>query len=275
MSLKSKSKEVLARRKLRNKAIGGFSSVVVGPPGSGKTSMCLHEACKFMEWYPDEIIFWRDSPDSVSQYNRIGNNYQILVENGLNIRFHNLDKGGDINIPFKTFNKIEDILDQDSSCGLAKPNILNVIYFKQDYSWIDLICYLRHCVGWQSIFVDEIEDIIPLNPSPRPGENRNYRMEKNLQFSNDAKHVRKGLVNLICNTQSYSEVDWRFRKKLNFMCYLRGAKVDSDSRVSQDVVDNLNLGECLVDQEHRIFGKLHFPGYPPRYPLFESVIKVN
>ena len=272
MTLQARTKEILIRRKLRNPAIGGFASLATGPPGTGKTSMMLHEVKKFMEWHPEEIIFWRDAPDSVAQYNRIGKNYQILVEDGINIKFHNLSDGGPIDIPFTIFETLEDVIDQDHNNGLAKKQMLNVIYFKNEYSWIDLLCHLRHCIGWQSVFIDEIEDIIPLNPSKRVGEERNMRMEKNLQFSNDAKQIRKGLVNLLANTQSYQEVDWRFQNKLTFLCYLRGAKVDSNSRIKQGAVDSLNLGECFIDMEHRVYGKLNFPGFPPRYPLFEPII---
>jgi len=272
MGMKEKTTEILNRRKLRNPAVGGFTSLVVGPPGTGKTSMLLHEAETFMKWYPDELIFWRDSPDSVAQYNRIGKNWQVLVEKGVQIKFHNLSDGGNIKIPYKVFNNFDDIIDQDTQKGLVKKQTLNVIYFKNDYSWIDLLSHLRHTIGWQSVFVDEVEDVIPLNPSKRKGEERNYRMEKNLHFSNNAKQIRKGLVNMLCDTQSYLEIDWRFKPKLTFLCYLRGSKVDGDSRISQTYVDMLSLGECLIDQEHRLFGKLRFPGYPPKYPLFEPII---
>jgi len=273
MSLKTKTVEILTRRMLRNPAVGGYASLCTGPPGTGKTSMLLHEASTFMQRYPEEIIFWRDSPDSVVQYNRIGKRYQVLVEDGMDISFHNLSEGGPIDIPFKTFNSLYDIINPDTGKGLARPGMLTVLYFKEEYTWIDLLCHLRHCVGWQNVFIDELEDIIPLNPSRRLGEDRNYRMEKNLQFSNDSKQIRKGLVNLLTNTQSYYEVDWRFRNKLTFLCYLRGSKVDSESRIKQHAVDSLNLGDCFIDMEHRIYGKLKFPGYPPRFPLFEPVIK--
>ena len=69
------------------------------------------------------------------------------------------------------------------------------------------------------------------------------------------------------------ELDWRFKNKLTFNCYLRGAKVDSNSRIKQTAVDMLNMGECFIDMEHRIYGKLEFPAYPPVYPLFEPIIK--
>jgi len=232
----------------------------------------LHEAQLFMKLFPEEIIFWRDAPNSVAQYNRIGNNWQVLIEKGMKIKFHNLSKGGLIDIPYRIFKNLDELIDKDSNEGLVKPGMLNVVYFKDDYKWIDMLGHLRHTVGWQSVFIDEVEDIVPLNPSRREGEERNYRMEKNLQFSNDSKLIRKGLVNMLCNTQSYLEVDWRFRTKLTFLCYLRGSKVDSESRISQSVVDNLCMGETMIDMEHRRFGKVTFPGFPPRSPLFEPII---
>jgi DNA polymerase III delta prime subunit len=270
--LKQKTKEILARRLLRDTSQGGWCSLTVGPPGCGKTSHLLYEADLFMKEHPEEIVFFRDSVSSAVQFNRIGNNWKVFVEQGCNIRFRNLTDGGSLNIKYQMFNDFNQLINQDTGIGWAKPKYLNVIYFKDDSSWIDFMCHLRNTIGWQDVFIDEIEDIIPLNPSKREGENKNIRNEKNIKFANEAKQIRKGLVNLCCDTQAEDEIDWRFKRKLNFYVYLRGARVSPKSKVWQNWVNKLNLGECIIDCEYRMYGMSKFPGYPPKQPVFEVII---
>jgi len=270
--LKTKTKEILKRRILRNNAIGGYISLTVGPPGCGKTSHLLYEAQLFMDTYPNEIVFFRDSTMSAAQFNRIGKNYKVFVEEGCKIRFRDLQHGGSINIPYQSFSCLDELISQDTGKGLVKKQFLNVVFFKDDYRWIDLLCHLRNTIGWQSVFVDEIEDIIPLNPSKREGENKNTRNEKNIQFSNESKQIRKGLVNMCCNTQAEDEIDWRFKRKLNFTVYLRGARVSRKSRIYQAWVDKLEIGKCIIDYEYRMYGKSNFRSYPPKNPIFEVII---
>jgi len=270
--LKKKTKEILKRRLERDTSHGGYISLTVGPPGCGKTSHLLYEAELFMKQYPQEIIFFRDSTLSAAQFNRIGKNYQVFVEEGCNIRFRDLEHGGYIDIPYKSFKDFNELINQDTRKGMVKPKHINVVYFKDDYRWIDLLCHLRNTIGWQSVFIDEIEDIIPLNPGKREGENKNIRNQKNIEFSNQAKQIRKGLVNLCCNTQAEDEIDWRFKRKLNFTVYLRGARVSRKSRVYQSWADKLEMGKCIIDYEYRSYGLSNFKPYPPRSPIFEVIL---
>ena len=265
--------EILYRRQLRDESTGGFTSLTSGPTGSGKTSQLFYEAKMFMNLYPKEIIFFRDSMLSASNFNRIGKNWKIFAEVGCDLKFRNLNTGGSMNVKYKIFNDFNELIDKDTGLGWAKPGFLNVIYFKNDYRWIDLLIHLRRVVGWQSVFIDEIEDIIPLNPSKRSGEDRNMRNEKNIEFSNNVKKLRRGLVNLICDTQSEDEIDWRFKRNLNFNVYLRGSRVSSNTRIKQAAVDKLSIGECFIDMENRIYGKSYFSSFPPRRPVIEVDIE--
>ena len=97
--LRKKTLEILSRRKARKPELGAYISLTVGPTGSGKTSNLMFEAKNIIRWYPDELIFWRDSPETSAQFNRIGDNYQILAKNDCNIRFRHLIKGGNVDIP--------------------------------------------------------------------------------------------------------------------------------------------------------------------------------
>ena len=272
-SISNKIYEILSRRKLRDESFGGYGSLTVGPPGCGKTSQLLFEAKKFMEWSPTEIVFWRDSNLSAAQFNRIGDNWKVFTEKDCTLRFRDLIRGGSINVEYTTFDNFDTLINRDTGKGLVEPGKLNVIYFKDDYKWIDLLKHLRGVIGWQSVFIDEIEDIIPLNPSKRKGDERNIRLIKNIEFSSNAKEIRKGLVNLLCNTQSIDELDWRFKRKLNFIVYLRGARVGAGSRIKQIAIDKLSIGECFIDWETRMYGKSVFDSFPPRRPVYEVIVE--
>jgi len=263
--------EILDRRMLRDKSQGGNNSLTVGPSGSGKTSQLLYELQTIIDRYPDEFIFWRDSIRGAAQFNRIGSNYEVFAEKGVKPKFRDLSTGEFLNIKYKTFCGFDDLLDKNAKTGLARPGILNAVFLKDDYRWIDLMEHLRSTIGWKSIFIDEIEDICPLNPGKRKGETKNIRNEKNILFANNAKSFRRGLVNLFCDTQNTSELDWRFIGKLNFICYLRGARVFNESRIKQVAIDGLKKGEVWLDWENRIYGKSTFSAFPPIEPVFEVI----
>ena len=247
--------------------------MTIGPPGSGKTSHILYEASNIIEWYPKETLFWRESYKSASQFNRINKKWQIFTEEGTELRFRNLITGEKLDIEYSYFSDFNDLINKNTGVGLAKPHQLNVIFFQDDYKWIDLMDHLRSTVGWQSVFIDEIEDIIPLNPGKQDGEERNIRNEKNIQFSNKAKSMRKGLVHIFCDTQNISDLDWRFIGKMNFICYLRGARAFSNSRIKQVALDSLNTGDIWIEWENRIYGKSKFPAFPPKEQVFEVLIQ--
>lgn len=268
-----KTEEILKRRKARQPELGGIISLTVGPTGSGKTSQLLFDAKYILKNNPNELVFFRDSTETSAQFNRIGNNYNIFVSDKCTIRFRDLINGGNIDMPVTFFSSYNDIINQDTGKGLAEKGKLNVIYFQNDYEWIDFLKHLRNTIGWQSVFIEEIEDIIPLNPSKEEGESKNFKLIKNGEFSNNAKHFRRGLINMYCNTQNISEIDWRFMGKVNMVVYLRGSRVSKHSRIRQGAVNNLQMGVCWIDWEYRLYGRTSFTAFPPKDRIFEVIIE--
>lgn len=263
------TKRILNEKIKRDLEKGGISSITVSPPGEGKTNQLIHDAQMIFKYIPNEIIFWRDNPKSAVQFNKKGIKWEIFIEKGCNVEFRNLTSGGLIDIPFQYFDDFNEIINKDTGKGLAKPQQLNVIYFKEEYTWIDFVEHLRHTVGWQSVFVDELEDLIPLNPPKREDEERNYRYEKNLFFAENFKEFRKGWINFFGNTQDLADIESRVRRKLNYIIYLKGARVEDRSIVLQIFVNTLRKGWGLIEYEHGQFGKICFDYYPNNLPYFE------
>jgi hypothetical protein len=266
------TKRILAEKMRRDWEKGGISSVCVSPPGEGKTNNLIHDALNVIRYHPGEIVFWRDNPKSAVQYNKKGVKWGIFIEKGVKFRFRNLSKGGDIDIPYKTFKNFNEIINQDTGKGLAQPGQLNVIYFKNEWSWIDFAEHLRHTIGWKSIFIDELEDLIPLNPPRREGESRNIQYIKNLFFAQNFKEFRKGWINFFGDTQDLSDIEPRVRRKLNYIVYLNGARVEERSIVIQAYVNSLKKGWAIIEYEHGRFGRVKFGYYPNLTPYFEIII---
>lgn len=267
------TKELLQDKIKRDFEIGGLSEIIISPPGEGKTNFLIDEAKAVLTYHPDEICFWRDNPKSAVQYNKQGVLYNILVEQGIDISFRNKTSGGPINVKYGVFKTMDDIINKDTLTGLAEKHKLNVIYFKNEYVWIDFLQHLRSCVGWQSVFIDEIEDLIPLNPPKKKGEERNVQYEKNLEFAANFKELRKDWVNFFCNTQDLADIDHRVRRKTNYIVYLHGARVEKASKVNQAAVSKLPKGKGFLEWEHSKYGKVDFSYYPNRTPYFEVIIK--
>lgn len=256
--LSYEGKKILERIFKRDKAEGGVSVETVGPQGSGKTSFDLHIATKIMEKYPEELIFYRDSVESPVQFNRV-DNWRIYAEEGVSLKFRDYSTNRYFDLPVYVFKDFDELYEK------AKPGLLNVVYFKKEYTWIDFLNYLRRHMhrgsGWKSVFLEEYEDI-----SPQYAAGKGW--QKNLIYSKNAKNIRKGLVSTFANTQSKGDVSHLVRSKLMMHSYLRGSKVDDISPIDQRAVDKLRVGEALIDFGSN-FGKITFKAFPPKLPIFE------
>jgi len=245
----------------RHTATGGCANEILGPQGTGKTSLMLSYACRVMEENPDEIIIWRDSYQSPCQFNRV-KKWEIFVEKGTNLQIRDINLNEIVELPITTFqvsgkhnNDYGGLIEQ------MKPQQLNVVYVRdQVIGYVLLINYLKTTRGWQSIFIDEYEDIAPLNCSgPK------YRLIGAL--GSEMKNIRKGLVSLFCNTQSKSQIDWRVRDTFMIETYLSGARKDKGSSVYQNAINGLQKGTAWVSWEGK-FGRINYPAFPPKSPIY-------
>lgn len=241
----------------RRKDQGGCTDEILGPQGTGKTSLMLGYAVRIMEDFPDEIIIWRDSYQSPCMFNRL-KNWEVFAEEGTNLQFRDIGKDEVLELPIKTFKDFSQLE------KMMSPQQLNVVYVKDEIiGYIKLLNFFRRRAGWQSIFIDEYEDLAPINES-----GVYYKLIG--AFGKNMKNIRKGLVSLFCNTQDKGSVDWRVRPK--FMCktYLAGAKVDGDSEVYQNAVNGLSMGWGWLSWYGK-FGRMWWRGFKPKDLVFEAI----
>jgi len=236
---------------------GGSTTEVLGPQGTGKTSFMLNYAKLIMDRNPDEIVIWKDSYESQAQFNRL-QNFQIFVEDGVNLQFKDIYRNEIIEIEKTTFTNYNDLIKK------MLPQQLNVVYVKDEViGYIKLLNFLRRAKGWQSVFIDEYKDIASLNET-----GIRYRLIGAL--GKEMSTIRKGLVSVFCNTQSKSQIDWRVRSA--FMCYvyLSGAKKDKHTSLYQNAINSLAKGKAWISWEGK-FGRVKFPPYPPKDPVLDVV----
>lgn len=269
--------EILQRVFLRNPAVGGVFLEVSGVQGSGKTSCLFDITNKIMEKNPDELVFMRDRVNTPVQFNRYPR-WRIMAEEGLELKFRDIQKDKYLEIPVTYFKNYEDLYRK------AKPGYINVVYFNNERKqWFKFISYLRRTMHrrghmylnenieepvWKTVIWDEYEDLCPADE-----EKPLWTMIKN--FKDEAKNIRKGLVTLLVDTQNKWDVDYRVRGKLMMRVYLKGAAVDKNSPINQKAINALDQidgkRQALIDWGAR-YGKIRFNPYPPRKPLFEVII---
>jgi len=239
----------------RRESQGGCTCEILGPQGTGKTSLMLNYACRIMEENPNEIVIWKDSYQAQCQFNRL-KDFELFAEDGVELQFRDIYKDKILDLPVTIFKDNKDLMNKVSA------QQLNVVYVKDEViGYIKLINYLRRHAGWQSIFVDEYKDIAPLNES-------GLRHRLIGALGKEMSNIRKGLVSMFCNTQAKSQIDWRVRGSFMVYTYLSGAKKDSHSSVYQTAINNLNKGAAWLSWEGK-FGKIFYPPYKPKEPILD------
>jgi len=234
---------------------------ISGIQGCGKTSLSLGFCDRIIDNNPAEIIYWRESIGSPCQFTKIGRGkYQILSERDYPIEV--LEITNNLNpAPIKViyFNGLDDLVSK------AKPQMINVVYFKKTVTWIDFIQKLGRSADWQTLVWDEYEDIVPQRCDNTPPDKQ---WTKNDILAGSLKQLRKSRVSLFVNTQSNMDADVRVRSKIMYWIYLYGSRKDKLSPVSRGAIQGLRIGVGWVDHGHSLFGQFRFPPYLPKKHVY-------
>jgi len=247
----------------RNPDFGGFFVELSGIMGSGKSSLMLRMAKRIMKENPNELVYWSEPLSNPFQAAKIGNDFQILCERRLPVKVleitNKLRPVDDIKIRyFDGFKKL---------MRMSEPGLLNVIYFKDLYRWVDFLIRVKLNPEWQTFLFDEFEDICPFRCKGKT-------WQKNELFASSIKEIRKANVNVVYNTQSTMDVDYRVRSKLMLHIYLYGSRGDELSPVFKKALQNLEVGSGWIDYGFALFGLLNFKPLLPNDRIY-TVVPIN
>lgn len=224
---------------------------IAGSPGSGKTSLGLGIVSKIIRTYPDELVFWRESLDAPVQFTKYPGDYQILCERRFPIVIREISANRRVvkDFQIRRFEGFKQLVSR------ARGGCLNVVYFRDPFRWTDFIRYLIKFPGFQTVVIDELEDI-----TPEFSGGAVWR--KNKEFAEAIKQIRKGCVTIIANSQNISDCDHRIRKKSTMRAYLHGSVVSDASPVHQRAIQSLPVGSCWLDYGAE-YGQIRFRPFEP------------
>jgi len=239
-------------------SVGG----VIGGQGSVKTACCLDIAQKKMKYQPSEKIFWHETIGSPCQFLKIIDYpYKIFIENDLNLEFVDITNNKIIYPDVVFFSDIEELYTK------SKYETLNVVFFDDKKSWIcynnkqktDKVGLLEFLMtdtkagnDWQTIIVDELQTLFPEDCD-------NQTEDKWWNWTHDAAlkimECRKSRVGFVGNYHNPNAIYHQIINKFMFHLWGFGSR-PRQTRVNQNCVDQLKLGEFWIDHQGTLFGKI-------------------
>ena len=240
---------------------GGCAIEVTGMPGSAKTSVILSFINDVLKHQPTERIYFSNSYGTPLQFTKLEpEQYVILVQREAGITFFDRNKDKQVELNVTYFDDFDDLY------AKSVPGKCNCVFFGRRQIWMKWIEFLMSKSGWHSIFLDEMSEVTP-------EENSGQDYKDILHFANRVMgQSRKCNMIIGYNTQRYSEVSWRVRRKLTHKIWMPGSKVDGMTRIQQKAVDNLKRdpvhGNTGIIDYSVIFGYVLFSNiFVPRLNL--------
>jgi len=245
--------------------MGGVYVEITGSQGSGKTSVLLALQSDYTKNYPNDKCFWASTYNAPLQFTKLGNGkYHIMILEGSNVEIRDREQNGRlVNFPnkhcpfpityFSTYNELWD---------KAKPGMCNAVFFGDKKIWMDFLFFLRSKYEWAHIFIDEFSEVAP-------SDSKDVGWQRIRRFAEDIKEIRKCNKNIVTDSQTSTDVDYRVRRKIMIRIFLPGAKTDKKTRVYQRAVDNL--------VKDRVNGNMAYIDYDGKFGCirFRNIYKPN
>lgn len=246
---------------------GQPSSLIMGQPGSCKTSVSCHICEYFMNFHPSDKIFWRSALNAPSQFVKLPN-WHIYIEKHSGIRFYNRKTKTDITDILQKQNKLTEFDGFDDLYHKAKPGVCNGVFFKDLHmsgvkkdqgtiQWFKFIRYLLNTFDWCQVFFDEYQEMVKANQ----GERMYYEIDKH---SDDVSSARKTHVGIHANCHQSIELDYRVLPSFMITIQLYGSRLYKHNMVNKKALSkipepSINEGAYGWISEGNHFGIVNFP----------------
>lgn len=246
------AREILSQLHKHDAAHGGYLIAVTGGMGQFKTGTLLLFMEHVLDNYKEKVFFSEAIEAPLQVIGKIPKRkIQFFVQKDSGIKFRNRETNKIIDdLKEKTFTDYKDLWKK------SKVGQINIPFFKERLDWMEFIAYLRKPHEWVHVYIDEFAEIAPAWERGEP-------LKRIKNFAKTCKDIRKCMMNVMFNTQTISEIDWRIVDKIMCRVYLPGAKVPSKgSRIYQYAVDSLKKnakkGNCAWIELPGSFGLTRF-----------------
>lgn len=239
----------------REERYGGVCALLTGGTGSGKTNALGRIGMTRLEAF-DEIIVWR-SKDTCQWNIFIDQPVKLILWRHENVGYELFDRKTGLTLKaekyfkeIKTWSDPKELVRRLGSEGQGVINVVQTIpasptnltqQLMFSKSWLRILECLknRRWARWVTVCFDEIEDTVP--------QNRQGMYEVNLGYAQLIKELRKNKINFYGSAHGITEVDWRVRNKMPWAVYMKGTKPLKESKVKEDSIKKLSIGEAFVE----------------------------
>lgn len=245
---------------------GAKSSLTFGQPESCKTAATASICEYFMNYHPEDYLFWRSALNAPLQIFKLPK-WHILIEKNSGIRLIDRNNGQDVTEDYKKKRKITYFKDFNDLLKKAKPGVCNGIFFKDLHykkikidqgtlQWFRFIRHLLNRSAWYFVFLDEYQEMVKAGN----GERMYWEID---HHSNDISSARKSNVGIHANAHQTSEVDWRVITGYMIIIQMYGSRPYKYSPVSKNALAAINKPTEKIGAEAWIsegghFGKTNF-----------------
>ncbi len=234
--------------------VGGVDVLLVGKPGSGKTTALAQCAIINYEKHK-EVIIWRSSPDCQwSYFLNLEEPPKLILwlRKGVEYKMFDRDKEKYVD-PLKYFSEIKTWETEKELVENLSRDYINVVQ-TSPFSATKKDMHIKFCREWMkiyeelnirlwkqkvSVFFDELEDLVP------EAKGGGF-FDVELSLSSLIRSLRKNDISSYLAGHSVSEIHWRINKKIRFFGYMQGADTKKNSRLKKNL-NNLKTGECWIE----------------------------
>ena len=222
---------------------GAKTTLTLGIPGSGKTSIDCHIAEHYIKNCRDDLIFWRSAFSAPLQFLKLSK-WHIWIQDGSGVRIYDRSNRKDATQLFENNGWItyfHDIPDLYESVKQSK-GVVNALFFKDlhlknvqegtDMGTIMWFRFIRHLIegdDWCAVFLDEAQEMAAIGSS----EQMWYEIQ---QHSRDLSNARKCLTAIHANCHQTSEIDYRVISNYQMLIQSYGARHYHNSPVNRDAL---------------------------------------
>lgn len=225
---------------------GAKTTLCLGIPGSGKTTVDCHIAEHYIKNCPNDLLFWRSAFSAPLQFTKLSK-WHIWIQNGSGIRIYDRVLRKDATELFennKWITYFEDIPDLFEGVKNRRGE-MNALFFKDMHQknivegadcgtlmWFKFIRYLIEGDDWAAVFLDEAQEMAAVGSS----EGMWYEIR---EHSQDLSNARKCLVAVHANCHQTSEIDYRVISNYQMLIQCYGARFYHHSPVNKEALMKL------------------------------------